>query len=267
MELKNIWSQIRGILRKEYSFSEIKEIGGKAGLPVFEIHKIQQKYKGGNSKGQLMDALDGLFAEENSDSQNRIVKNVLKEICTSKPELKKEVEQTIRTTGWAISDKCEPFPLRMQIRLLKPENDIVSEGIEKAMARYRDGDFPGAITSICGIIDKLTKEIFEAKDLGDCMSIPFQARVSNSVKVYDADYKTFMNKNGISDQSEQTKVWNNYKKSISNSAYVLGAFRREYSDAHGKFKHGIDANIIINALDIANYIFSSLINLKEKNFT
>jgi len=233
---------------------------------VFKINEVQQKYKGGFSKGQLMDALDGLFVKESSDSQNRIVKNLLKEVCVSKPDYKKDVESIIQTTGWGISESNEPYPLRLQIRLLNSESEIVTTGINMSMKRYRDGDYSGAITSICGIIDKLTEAIYAEQELQNHKSDPFQTRVSNSILQYESDYKNFLNANGISDSDEKIKVWNNYKKSISNSAYVLGAFRREFSDVHGNIRSDLSANIVMNALDTANHIFASIINLKEKNF-
>lgn len=65
------WGLIRGILREHFTFHEIKDIVGAAGLPVEKLSHLQQKASGGASKGQLMggvDALVNLLDPEKKDS-------------------------------------------------------------------------------------------------------------------------------------------------------------------------------------------------------
>lgn len=266
MNLRNLWSQLRETIRNNFSFAQIKGITGEAGLPVYQINDVQQKWQGGSSKGQLMDALDGLFAKENSESQDRIVKNLLKKIGEQSPELKETIQNIVSSFGWGLTKENEPYPLRLQLRLVNLESNLVTEVINMTMKRFRDGDYSGAITSICGIIDKLTETIYSIHGLDNHKSDSFQSRVSNSIAKFENDYKNFLLKNGKIDSKEIDLIWNNYKKSISNSAYVVGAFRREFSDVHGNIRNDLDTNIVQNCLDNANHIFSALINLKEKNF-
>jgi predicted nucleotide-binding protein len=57
-----VWGIIRGTLRDRFSFSQIKDIVGRAGLPVERLSHLTQGLRGA-SKGQLMDAIDGLVQE------------------------------------------------------------------------------------------------------------------------------------------------------------------------------------------------------------
>ena len=62
-------------------------------------------------------------------------------------------------------------------------------------------------------------------------------------------------------EEEVERLWNNHRKSVSQAAYVLGSFRREYSDAHGV--QDAPPKLIQKTLDCAVFIIRSLLSCEE----
>ena len=59
IKLNQAWSALAAVLRESYSFYNIKEVMGLAGLDVTRLAHLEQRQGGGASKGQLITALDG----------------------------------------------------------------------------------------------------------------------------------------------------------------------------------------------------------------
>jgi len=263
MEMHNLYNPIRDILRTEFSFPEIKDIFSSAGLPIYKIGNIQQKYTGGNTKGQLMDEIDNLYNPLSKIEKEEITKNIIVSICNKKPNLVEKVSEILEKFGWSLTLEHEPFPIQLQINLEfsnLPEN--IKKGINICMKRYRDGDINGSISVICATIDSLTEKFYIEKNLGDHKSSSCQERVSKTFNSFEIRYKELLQTNGISDNSEITKIWDNYKKSISNAGYVLGGFRREFSDVHGNFNK-VDTILVQNTIDIAVYLIRNVLIMNE----
>jgi hypothetical protein len=171
------WSIIRSVLKDNYSFAEMKDIAGEAGLPVFTLGSITQSYQGGYSKGQLMDKIDQLFNANTTDEQSRVVVNAIRIMIDRKNELGPVIDERIRTIGLYVNGN-EPLPLKYQIDLETTSlSQSVLESLNKSIIRFRDGDTSGSIASICASIDKLTEEVFLLNPvLGDHFSTPFQKK-------------------------------------------------------------------------------------------
>jgi hypothetical protein len=165
-----------------------------------------------------------------------------------------DVEQVLSRVGYGISGK-DVFPLRLQLdletRFLPLE---VSEAIAEALRRYRDGKYAGAITSVCGAVDKITEKIYSEQSLGDHKATAFQQCVSKSFATLEAAYCEPLRTRGVA-QNDVKLIWENHKKAVSQTAYVLGAFRREYSDAHGE--QNAPAEFVQKSLDCAVFILRS----------
>jgi hypothetical protein len=263
MEIRDLWSVLRELIQANFSFSDIKGIAGLIGLPVHEISSVQQKYQGGASKGQLMDSLDGLYNRKPNADRDSIVKNLIKEICRREPELRDPVEEKLEMFGWKMSETFEPFPLSLQINLINEDlPDAVINSISKALKRFRDNDYEGAMTTICGLVDNLTADVYQLKNLGDHKNDSYQQRVSLSIGSFEQPYKSSLKNSGI-ETDEINLVWNNHKKSISNAAYVLGSFRRSLSDVHGDFKK-VSPIFLQDAMDSAIYIVRSILTVSTK---
>jgi hypothetical protein len=225
------WSSIRGILR-EFSFAMIKDIVGAAGLPVERLAHLQQKFRGGASKGQLMDEIDTLILELEADRRGRIVVGCIEEILRMDSGKHDALQFALARLGFGIAEGTV-FSLAMQIDVeMSDLPDDIRVNISKGLHRYRDGDYAGAITAICGGVDKLAQTQFFKHKLGDLMETAFQERVTKAFYTLETDYCFSLSNAGVPD-NEVKLVWNNHKKAVTNAAYVLGAFRRQYSDAHG----------------------------------
>lgn len=254
MELGSAWSSIRGILRDTFSFTQIKDIVGAAGLPVYELSHLQQKSSGGASKGQLMDGIDGLVQKMDDDARARFVSALIQEAVARNQGLCSQLEDLLARVGWGIAGS-EPYPLSLHIDLSTanlPQD--IQDGIVKCMRRYRDGDPSGAISAICGIIDTLTQSIYSAKNLGNAFNDSYQQRVLKSFSALEEEYQGSL----ISLDANTAKlIWQNHRGSVNQAAYILGAFRRDFSDVHGE--QNAPSTLVQRSLDCAVFIVRSMI--------
>lgn len=262
------WSSVRGLLQS-YSTQGIKEILGKAGLPTFKI-----EYDG-TFKGPLLDEADKMMRTCEADLRDSIVVGCIEEVVNlenSKAstmskhglppdnQIVESLENVLARVGYGLNGSTV-FPLNLQLDIeatsLPKE---VSDAIAEALRRFRDGRFAGAVTSICGAVDQITERVFLNKTLGDHKAASFQERISKSFAASEAEYCNPLKLNGVP-ETEVRQIWENHKKSISQSAYVLGAFRRLYSDAHGH--QNAPREFVQKSLDCAVFIlrsFSSILN-------
>lgn len=260
MQLADSWGVIRDLLRNNFSFAEIKDVIGAAGLPVHKLSHLKQKFRGGASKGQLMDGIDDLYRELTISEQNRYISYCVQEITTRKPSCKEDLENILERVGWGLSDN-EPYPLELQIDAELAElPETVQVGIKKCLRRFRDGDISGSMTSICGTVDTLTEDIYNNFDLGNHKEASYHERVANSISQFEQYYIESLIEEGMTDKEAQL-LWNNHKKAVSQSGYVLGGFRRNFSDTHGEQKI-FQKRLLQRAIDCAIFIIRSIITLK-----
>lgn len=250
-----VWSSIRGTLRECFSFAQIKDVLGACGLPVERLAHVQQKFHGGASKGQLMDGADGLVGELDTESRDRFVVACIEEMVARSEVARNELERLLRRVGWGLSGGSA-YPLRLQVALeITDVNREPMSGISTALVRYRDGDFDGAITAICGAVDSQTERIYGEKNLGDHKDAKYQERISRSFQTLEMEFKAALKSPSLSGE-EVAQIWHNYHRAINQAAYVLGAFRREYSDVHGA--KDPPRQLVQSALDCAVFILRSL---------
>jgi hypothetical protein len=253
IRLGDAWGSIRGIIRESLSFAQIKDLVGEAGLPVRRLAHLQQKFKGGASKGQLMDGIDGLLNNLDEEANDRFVAACVEGLLKRNEALLEELRTTLGRVGWGVT--CEGvYPLRLQIELeTSTLNARMQEGIAKTLRRYRDGDFDGALTSICGLVDDITQKVYSQKPLGNHRLDSYQERVSKAFRALENEYKAPLS--SLKD-TEINKIWNNQFGAVNQAAYVLGAFRREYSDAHGV--KNAAPELVQRAIDCAVFIIRSI---------
>ncbi|HUK99783.1 MAG TPA: hypothetical protein VLX29_02890 [Nitrospirota bacterium] len=253
IKLGDAWGSIRGIIREALSFAEIKDLVGKGGLPIHKLAHIQQKFRGGASKGQLMDNIDELVNELDDDARDRFVVACVEDLLMSGDEVVDKLRTTMGRVGWGVSSDGV-YPLRLQVEL---ETSILEkgmqDGISKTLRRYRDGDFDGAVTAICGLVDAITEKVYTEKSLGDHHLDSYHERVSKVYRSLESEYKAPLK---IMKPDEVITVWNNHNKAVNQAAYVLGAFRREYSDTHGP--RNTPPELVQRAIDCAVFIIRSI---------
>jgi hypothetical protein len=254
-----------------YSAKTIKEVLGKAGLPIFEI-----EYSG-THKGPVLDGADLLVRRIDVDARDRLVIGCVEEIVAfenakndnlsklgqpTDTKLLQDLEHVLSRVGFGISGK-DVFPLTLQLDLETASLPMeVGEGIAEALRRYRDGKYAGAITSVCGAVDQITENLFTKKSLGDHKHVSYQERVSKAFASLEADYCKPLSMKGVA-ANEVKLIWENHKKAVSQAAYVLGAFRREYSDAHGD--QNAPAEFVQKSLDCAVFILRSFSGVNGLN--
>jgi hypothetical protein len=257
------WSSLRGLLQQEYSTKDIKGILGKANLPIFKITYDD------TFKGPLLDEADKLVRDMDSDSRNRFVIGCVEEIISferiravnmtklglqTDKQVLGQLENVLARAGFGLNEGAV-FPLNLQLDLEVASLPIeVSAAIGEALRRYRDGRFAGAVTSICGAVDQITEQMFLTKSLGDHKDAAYQERISKSFGALEVEYCNPLQQSGVV-ADEVKRIWENHKKSVSQAAYVLGAFRREYSDAHGQ--QNAPREFVQKTLDCAVFILRS----------
>jgi hypothetical protein len=256
------WSSVRGFLYSS-STQGIKAILGKAGLPIFKI-----QYDG-TVKGPLLDEADKLVRNLEADSRDRFVLGCIEEVVALERssatrmaerglqpdnQILGALERVLARIGFGLSgDAVLPLSLQLDIEAASLPTEA-SGAISEALRRYRDGRFAGAITSICGTVDQLTQRAFAAKGIVDPKPASYQARISKSFAALEAEYCGPLKRSGVPG-NEVKLIWENHKKSVSQAAYVLGAFRRVYSDAHGQ--QNAPREFVQKSLDCAIFILRS----------
>lgn len=129
----------------------------------------------------------------------------------------------------------------------------VRDGVSTCIRRCNDGDYDGAITAICGVVDQLTERIHHDRSLGSQRKKSYQQRVREAFNALEPDYRASLR---VLDSKEADRMWKNHFQSVNSAAYVLGTFRREFSDAHGV--RSADARLVQRSIDCAVFIVRSL---------
>lgn len=78
MEHDILWGPIRSTL-SQFSFGDIKQIIGYAGIDMTQLAHLEQKHPGGATKSQLLSAIDQQIAETDPPNRKKIA-----EICCEK---------------------------------------------------------------------------------------------------------------------------------------------------------------------------------------
>lgn len=97
-----IWRKLRPAIKGRCTFSEIKDLVATAGLPIEKLHHLQQRSLPARSasKQELLDAIDGLIAQEASPDD--AIEKVLNALQSMKPQLF-EVDSETETSA-TVSD-------------------------------------------------------------------------------------------------------------------------------------------------------------------
>ena len=253
VRIGDAWGSIRGVIRQSLSFAQIKDLVGEAGLPIHRLAHLQQKL-GGSSKGQLMDGIEGLLNRVDEDARDRFVSACVEGLLERNDELLEELSTSLGRVGWGVTLAGVVYPLRLQIELeTSTLDDRMQEGIAKMLRRYRDGDFDGAVTAICGLVDAITEKLYSHKSLGNHRADKYQERVSKAFRALEFEFKAPLKS---LEQDKANRIWENHRGAVNQAAYVLGAFRREYSDAHGV--QGVAPELVQRAIDCAVFIIRSI---------
>ena len=231
--LLQAWPAIRSSLQA-WSFYDIKEIVGLAGLDLTALAHLEQKPQGGASKGQLMTAVDGAFGRMAPAERSKFLSIVGEEILRRTPEAEQQLSENLSSHGWALSEG-----VLVQIEVFDPTDlsELPEEAwkdLLKAAKRFRDGDLSGAISAACGAVDSATSHVYQQAQLGDPGRASFQERckrASFAKGVIPALEDQLKSLGWL--EAEIVPFKKNFEAALSQGAYVMQTLRSKMGDVHG----------------------------------
>lgn len=254
-DLRKVWRALRSTVKNECTFAGIKELVAGSGLPVEELTHLQQRSlsEGGASKSELIDAVDDLIKRE--DEPTTAIQNLIDAFLEMYPDHSDKVVECIRGFGWTVIDgQLRPPDFQVEGAVVDSSEEV-KQSLHTAYARYKQGDYPGAMTAVCSALDTLTLLVYEERGLGDAHKASYQERASRSFSAFEEAYRIRLVEAQI-DEQEVTRIWNNYKGAVNQAAYVLGSFRRNTSDAHGS--SACTPELVRYAIDCGTFIIRSI---------
>lgn len=252
--LASAWSALREILLR-FSFAEMKTLAASAGLPITKLSHLRQTSGGGRStgKGELADAIDGVFNSLDPDAQDRVTANLISDLLGRTSTDDERLVELLERAGWTLLGN-EPVPLNLRLDALPtPAPESVEDGLAKAARRYRDGDLDGAMTTIVGLVDETTGNIWAAHGLGDHKTASYHERIVTGQATREAGFRASL---AGMDAGEADRTWHAQRRAVNGAGEVLAAYRRNYADVHGA--KSPDAELVEAALHAAALVIYSL---------
>ena len=228
------WNALRTLLQSSFSFYDIKEIVGLAGLDLTRIAHLEQKADGGASKGQLMTGIDGVFAEIDEEGRRHFLAIVAEEVLKRRPETRDSLLDYLSRLGWTLAENA-----LIPIELFDPSElaELPSESrgdLIKAAQRLRDGDLSGAISAACGSVDSTTASVYAAERLGDPAAASFQERCKKALAARGVLPKIEKELGELGwDPSDIMPFCKNFEGALNQGAYVMQTLRSRMGDVHG----------------------------------
>jgi len=233
-ELNRSWNALRATLQNNFSFYDIKEIVGLAGLDLSIIAHLEQKPGGGASKGQLMTGIDKAIRVYQDENLKCFIVIVIEEVLKRRPDSRGTLEEYLSRLGWTLAeDSVVPIDV-LDVSALAEIPEGTRADLVKASRRLRDGDLSGAISAACGAVDTATSNVYADEGLGDPGEASFQERCRRALKV----------KGVLPIMEDQLKElgWNeedirrfkeNFQGALNQGAYIMQALRSRMGDVHG----------------------------------
>lgn len=227
------WGAIRAPLT-DFSFTDMKEIVGLAGMDVTHLAHLQQGGTRMVTKGHLRDAMDALLRDMPTKSQRRFVRIVAEEILRRDPSLEADLRGHLVRLGWTLHGGAV-IPLKLLDVSELPDLPAEAGGdLVKAATRLRDGDLSGAVSAACGAVDSVTNAIYSQMAVGDPGKASFQQRIKVSLDARDVFSILEAELTGLGLRPQDvTPLLGNLKGSLHQAAYVMQTLRSKVGDVHG----------------------------------
>ncbi len=164
--LNQAWGALRVVLREAFSFYEIKDLAGLAGIDVTRLARLEQKAGGGASKRQLMTALDREIAQLGHADKARVLNHFAEEVVRQPHYESERLDDYLERLGWQFADgKLVPINV-FDVAELANLPDVSKTDLLKAATRLRDGDLSGALGAACAAVDSATNAVYADHRLG-----------------------------------------------------------------------------------------------------
>ena len=225
--LNQAWGALRVTLKEAFSFYEIKEVVGLAGIDVTRLARLEQKAGDGASKGQLLTALDRQIAQLDHAEKSRVLSHLAEEVVRQ-PHYESE------RLGWQFADgTLVPIEL-FDVAELADLPDVSKTDLLKAAARLRDGDLSGSLAAACAAVDSTTNAVYAAHGLGAPSKDGFQARCANALKAKGTISRLTGELGAIGwKAADADTLSKNLQGALNQAAYVMQTLRSRMSDIHG----------------------------------
>ena len=237
MEFSHAWNPFRSALQNNFSFYEIKDIVGLAGLdltlPI--IANLEQKAGGGASKGQLMTGIDRALSYLDDERKLKFIEIVAEKVVPRlSPNLREELDSHLGRLGLGIAGNAV-ISLKIFDASELPELPVESrDDIVKAAQRLRDGDLSGALSAACGAVDAATSAVYKSSGLGDPGKASFQEKCKRALEAKGVFVELEQELRSLGwEDSDITKFKNNFEGSLNQAAYIMQTLRSRMGDVHG----------------------------------
>lgn len=222
------------VLRDAFTFYDIKEIMGLAGLDVTRLARLEQRPVGGASKGQLITALDGKVGNLETAAKRRLLNRVAEEVVSRQPDKIQQLQAYLDRLGWQLVEgRLIPIEL-FDVDELAELPQAAREDLAKAASRLRDGDLGEALAAACGAVDSSIAAVYDEYSLGPPNNDRFQVRCAKALKAKGMVEEVRRELTGIGwEASSINKLAHNLRGALNQGAYVMQALRSGMSDVHG----------------------------------
>ena len=232
--LSSAWNALRSVLQNSFSFYDIKQIVGLAGLDLARISHLEQKQGGGASKGQLMTGVDQALPDFDREMLKRFVGILAEEMLTRRSDVRPSIELHLARLGYDLVDTAV-IPLELLDTTALPELPQESRAdLKKAAQRLRDGDLSGALSAACAAVDSTTSAVYAAAGLGDPAKASFQERCKRALKARGVlpSLEDRLCELGWTDRDGKL-LKKNFAGALNQGAYVMQTLRSKMGDVHG----------------------------------
>jgi len=232
-EINRLYGALRSRLNG-LSVQNIRNTAAAAGIDVTQIPSTSEARTGLGSRAEVMPVIDRLFRELSQEAKVTALRILAEELRRPGGEAEETVDEILGRHGFVfVNGRFVPVDLldARERQFLPPSS---SAELARAMSRLVDGDESGAITSACGAVDKVTKEIYRSLGIGDPRRVAYQAKVNTVIKhllIFDNMCSDLIDA-GLSEDDANTVV-DNIRSATNGAAQALQVLRRTMGDVHG----------------------------------
>lgn len=263
MNLDRAWNGIRVVLREEFSFYDIKELVGLAGVEVTRLAHLVQRRGGGSTKGELMTALDREISGLVPETKRTVMRRIADAIVLQSPGASERLEAYLRPLGWSFVEGKLLSVAVFDVHDLATLPEASHQDLTKAAARFREGDLSGALAAACGAVDSAVQAVLDESHLSEHnvtdsrRRTSFQARYKRALQAKKAVENVEAELRTLGwDQSEARRVAKNMEASLNHGAFVMQSLRSRMSDVHGT--KGVVSTLVFDSMKWAGLMVAAL---------
>ena len=232
--LNQAWAALSVVLRHEFTFYDIKEVVGLAGLDVTRLASLVQRAGVGTSKGQLITALDREIGSLDDATKRHVLTHIAEEIVARRPDQRKCLDDLLERMGWQyLRGRLIPSEL-FDVSDLAELPEAAKTDLVKAVTRLRDGDLDGSLAAACAAVDSASNAVSAEGRITAQPRDGLQAR-----------FKTALATRGTMDRLERelremgwekddsARLAKNLHGALNHGALVMQTLRSRMSDVHG----------------------------------